>query len=162
MNCGAAHASGDYLLFQHADTIIPQAGLNSIQKVLSNETILAGSFYIQFDNSHWIYNLLSKLSKINHRLTTYGDQGLFIRKKDFVALGGYPEIAICEDLEIQCSIRKLGQFKKVMIPVITSSRRFQQNGPLRQLGRNLWIISNCLWSKNYQKLKRWYPNSLDL
>ncbi len=132
MNEGAREARGGILLFLHADTILPERALRKIGEALADSCVAAGSFCLKFDQPGGFFRILSSFSRINHPFFTYGDQGLFLRASTFRKIGGFREIPVMEDAEIQGRLRKAGKFIKLAPPVITSSRRYLQNGPLRQ------------------------------
>jgi rSAM/selenodomain-associated transferase 2 len=132
MNDGARQAQGEFLLFLHADTALPANALLKIEEALADSSVAAGCFSLEFDHPGRFFRILSIFSRINHPFFTYGDQGLFLRANTFREIGGFKEIPVMEDVEIQERLRKIGTFVKLKEPVFTSARRYQQNGPLRQ------------------------------
>jgi rSAM/selenodomain-associated transferase 2 len=131
MNAGAAHASGDWLLFLHADTWLPAGALQAIANL--DIDIGAGGFRQQFSRPHWFLALVSRLHnwRCSRTRVIYGDQALFIRRDLFMQIGGFPDRAELEDVLI--SERILAFTRPVLMPqtVITSSRKFEQRGPYR-------------------------------
>jgi rSAM/selenodomain-associated transferase 2 len=140
MNRGAEAAQGDILLFLHADTYLPRGGLSMIESLMGDEGVVAGSFSLSFDYPSPFLRLLSLLSRINHILFTYGDQGLFLSRDLFEGIGGFLEIPIMEDVEIQKRLRSLGRFVKIRQPVVTSARRFLSRGIIRQQILNTILV----------------------
>lgn len=138
MNNGAAAADSEILFFLHADSQVCPQAIDSIPGVL-NENI-AGSCYLKFDSDNIILNFYSLMSKANINLFTYGDQGLFLMKDTFNKLGGFPEIPIMEDYEMTLRLRKNGNFIKLKHPVITSARRFERNGVVKQQIKNILLV----------------------
>ncbi len=132
MNDGARQAQGEVLLFLHADTTLPANALLKIEETLADSSVAAGSFSLEFDHSGRFFKILSIFGRINHPFFTYGDQGLFLRASTFRRIGGFKEIPVMEDVEIQERLRKIGTFIKLKEPVFTSARRYLRNGPLRQ------------------------------
>jgi len=132
MNEGAREARGEILLFLHADTTLPPHALLKIEESLADSSVEAGSFSLEFDHPGGFLRILSSFSRINHPFFTYGDQGLFLRASTFRRIGGFKEIPVMEDVEIQERLRKIGRFIKLREPVVTSARRYLRNGPLRQ------------------------------
>jgi hypothetical protein len=132
MNDGARQARGEVLLFLHADTILPANALLRIEETLADSSVAGGSFSLEFDHSGRFFRILSIFGRINHPFFTYGDQGLFLRACIFWRIGGFKEIPVMEDVEIQARLRKMGRFIKLRDPVRTSARRYLRNGPLRQ------------------------------
>ena len=135
MNAGAARASGDWLLFLHADTWLPAGALQAIANldIDVDVEIGAGGFRQQFSRSHWFLALVSRLHnwRCSRTRVIYGDQALFIRRDLFMQIGGFPDRAELEDVLI--SERILAFTRPVLMPqtVITSSRKFEQRGPYR-------------------------------
>jgi rSAM/selenodomain-associated transferase 2 len=160
MNRGAEVAKGDLLLFLHADTCLPPGGLDRIETMVAQEEILAGSFSLSFDEPDLLLKLYALFSQINHLLFTYGDQGLFITRHIFERVGGFQEIPIMEDVEIQKRLRKMGHFVKIRLPVVTSARRFLTHGIIKQQILNIGLV--FLYHTGFSPvwLKRFYKYNL--
>jgi cellulose synthase/poly-beta-1,6-N-acetylglucosamine synthase-like glycosyltransferase len=140
MNAGALAARGEALLFLHADTRLPPDGLSLIQQALAQPGVAAGSFYLRFDHDHLFLRLYSLCSRINHPLFTYGDQGLFLPAEVFWQVGGFPAWSIMEDVEMLRRLQRTGRIVKIQRPVITSARRYLQNGVIRQQTLNTALV----------------------
>ena len=140
MNRGAEAAEGDLLLFLHADTCLPPGGLSRIETLMAQEGIVAGSFSLSFEEPDALLKLYALFSRINHPLFTYGDQGLFMSRRIYELIGGFQEIPIMEDVEIQKRLRKMGRFVKVRQPVVTSARRFLTYGIIKQQVLNMGLV----------------------
>ena len=155
MNRGARAARGDLLLFLHADTLLPPEGLETILLIMGQGDAVGGSFSLSFDYPDRFLSLYARFSRINHSLFTYGDQGLFIARHAFDHIGGFSEIPLMEDVEIQKRLRKLGRFVKSNHAVITSARRFRANGVVRQQLLNTCLVLfyhvgvSPVWLKRY-------------
>jgi rSAM/selenodomain-associated transferase 2 len=158
MNKGAQHAKGNILLFLHADSFLPENGLLQIEELMKDPTILGGSFYLKFDQSHPVLKIYSLFSRINHSLFTYGDQALFCRTSVFQAIGGYKDIPLMEDVEIQFRMRKIGEFVKLSNAVTTSARRFKENGLIRQMLVDIALLVMYKLGASPYWLKRFYPD----
>ncbi|MEL6862942.1 MAG: TIGR04283 family arsenosugar biosynthesis glycosyltransferase [Bacteroidota bacterium] len=158
MNAAAKSASGDYLFFLHADTRAPNNSLYLIHQVLKQEEVIAGSFYLRFDQLHWTYRLLSQVTRLNVPWMTYGDQGLFMRRSSFEAIGGFSDLPLMEDLEIQHRLRRQGHFVKLAVPVQTSARRFEKNGLIQQLVLDFCLMLGYYMGISPKRLKHWYPD----
>jgi len=132
MNAGAAVATGDTLLFLHADTLLPDGYVQGIEKSLDDDNI-AGAFRLRIDGRgvglravEWGANLRSKLLQL-----PYGDQALFMRSKTFFELGGYRKLPIMDDFELVQRLRRIGKVTLSNDAVCTSSRRWKKTGILR-------------------------------
>ncbi len=158
MNEGAKFASGDILFFLHADCKLQADSLSEIIKVLEDKTVIAGSFVMELRPKGPFYRIYNAFTTINSIFFTYGDAGLFMRKVTFKYINGFKEIPIMEDIEIQQRLRKIGRFNKIKIPIITSSRRFKENGSLKQILIDIYIILTWHLGWNAGKLKTLYPD----
>lgn len=158
MNEGARHAKGEILLFLHADTLLLPNAIEKVENVMNQKNIIGGSFFLKFDADNIPFRIYSFFSKINHLLFTYGDQGIFIRKKVFEAINGYKDMVLMEDVEIQQRLRKRGRFIKLHQPVITSSRRFVRRGIIMQQLQNVILVLLYLLGTPPSFLKKHYLN----
>jgi hypothetical protein len=117
---------------------------------------LAGSFSLRFDYQSPFLRLYARLSRINHILFTYGDQGLFMAQRTFEQVGGFSEIPLMEDVDIQKKLRKIGRFVKIGHPVVTSARRFVSSGIIRQQLINIGLVLLYHAGVSPSRLKRYY------
>jgi hypothetical protein len=102
MNAGAREARGEILLFLHADTSLPNGALETIQKALADPQIVGGRFEVELDSSRPIFQTIAYFINILRSrpdLIATGDQAVFVRRKTFSAMDGYPEIPLMEDVE---------------------------------------------------------------
>lgn len=156
MNKGAEVANGDMLLFLHSDTYLPPNGLSLVQACLEKEGFIGGAFCLRFDYPSRFLKLYAHFSRINHIFFTYGDQGLFMAKDTFDDIGGFPNIPIMEDVEIQKRLRSMGRFVKIQDPVVTSARRFLNFGIIKQEIFNISIVLLYHLGVSPFKLAPWY------
>ncbi len=142
MNRGAENASGDILLFLHADTLLPPGAFHEMRIILAGTRFTAGAFSLGFDNRSFPFRLIERMAQIRNRITRipYGDQAYFIRKKDFDGMGGFSPVPLMEDFEFMRRIKRAG--KKIHISplkVTTSARKWETEGILYTTMRN-WIL----------------------
>jgi rSAM/selenodomain-associated transferase 2 len=156
MNHGAALASGDAFLFLHADTRLPPHGLERIRAALTRPDIEAGIFRLSFDAQSPLLRFYSWCTRWPWIRLAFGDRGLFVRREAFAAVGGFPEWPLFEDLELAARLHARGTFRFLSQAVTTSARRFQQQGPLRQQFRNLYLWLHYLRGTNPERLADWY------
>lgn len=143
MNAGATVASGEWLLFLHADTSLPENALASLDARTDDLTVQAGCFRHRFSGQHWGLRFISWLHNRRFGVTNviYGDQAMFVRRSLFHMLGGFPEDAEMEDIAF-CE-RMLRTIRPVMLEdsVITDSRKFEQMGVWRSFLRLVVILT---------------------
>jgi rSAM/selenodomain-associated transferase 2 len=156
MNEGAKIARGGIFLFLHADTCLSDDAFRMIREALSDSSVSGGSFSLCFDHPNRFLWVLSMLSRINYPFATYGDQGLFLRSSTFGRIGGFNVIPIMEDVDIQNRLRGLGKFFKIKEPVVTSARRYLQNGIFRQQILNTFLVILYHLGVSPHMLKRYY------
>lgn len=133
MNRGAAEATGDILLFLHADSILPDDAFLAIERACASPGVVGGAFRVCFNCSQLAYRLVAFFTNLRSRWSGIftGDQAYFVRAECFRAIGGFADIALMEDIEIVTRLRAIGRL--VLLPhyVTTSARRHMQNGLAR-------------------------------
>jgi rSAM/selenodomain-associated transferase 2 len=128
-NDGARAAGGDVLLFLHADTQLPADARGWIERALAEADVVAGAFRVRTvaDAGHrnWLGPFL-RIADIRSHLTRlpYGDQALFVRRSAFVAVGGFPDEPLMEDVGLVRRLRRVGRIVTVPAYVRASGRRF--------------------------------------
>ncbi len=132
MNAGAAIATGEFLLFLHADTRLPDGYRSEIQRVLGT-SVACGAFPLRIDARGLTLRMIESGVAFRSRLLQmpYGDQALFFRATDFYNHGGFKPMMIMEDYELIARMRKIGRIGMANKPVTTSARRWLQKGILR-------------------------------
>ncbi|MBD3641709.1 MAG: TIGR04283 family arsenosugar biosynthesis glycosyltransferase [Marinobacter sp.] len=134
MNAGAAVARGNVLLFLHADTRLPESALAGLEQ-FSRSRFGWGRFDVALSARRPIFRVIAWFMNRRSRLTGIctGDQGMFIRRDVFEALGGFREIPLMEDVEFSRRLRLVSRPWCITDPVVTDSRRWEQNGPWRTI-----------------------------
>ncbi|GEO02476.1 glycosyl hydrolase [Adhaeribacter aerolatus] len=128
MNYGAALATQHILYFLHADTI-PPPGFTQEIVALFNQGTSAGCFRLAFDYPHWFLKANCWFTRFNLNAFRFGDQSLFLAKDKFLAVGGFCEKhLVLEDQHIIKQLSQIGSFKVIKRPVITSARKYLENG----------------------------------
>jgi rSAM/selenodomain-associated transferase 2 len=129
MNVGAAIASGEILLFLHADTCLPSC-FDVLVRATLGMAVVAGAFRLKIAGKAWGLRLVEWGVGVRSRFfqLPYGDQAIFVTKKVFEQIGGFPELPIMEDFELIRRLRGIGHIQIVSTPVLTSARRWLQKG----------------------------------
>ena len=160
MNLGARASDGEILLFLHADTLLPEQGLQRIAASLEDPGVAGGRFRLELQEAGWRFRLISRASTWRSRFLgiTYGDQGIFCRRNVFEAVGGFPDLEIFEDSEFCRLLQKEGRFILIDAPVRSSARRWRRSGVCFTV---LWMwILRVLFelSVSDRRLSQWYRN----
>lgn len=135
MNRGARLASGEIYIFLHADTFLPEDAFAAIEHACASRQVVGGAFRLSFDSKKLAYKMVAfstNLRSLWQGIFT-GDQAYFVRADSFKAIGGFPEIALMEDLEIITRLRQIGRVILLPCYVTTSARRHQRIGLVRSI-----------------------------
>ncbi|QPK61977.1 TIGR04283 family arsenosugar biosynthesis glycosyltransferase [Methylomonas sp. LL1] len=134
MNVGAMAAQARVLLFLHADTRLPDEAVRRILRAVA-DGYQWGRFDVEFDDPRPVFKLIAFMMNWRSRLTgiATGDQALFVTRSAFQAVGGFPEIALMEDIAISRRLKKLGKPCCPRDKVITSARRWRKHGILNTI-----------------------------
>jgi rSAM/selenodomain-associated transferase 2 len=135
MNAGAQVALGDILLFLHADTRLPVDADRLIYEGLHANGREWGRFNIRLSSPAWGLRVIAFMMNWRSRLTgiATGDQGIFVQRALFEAVGGYPDIPLMEDIVLSRNLRRHGRPLCLRAMVTTSSRRWERNGVVRTM-----------------------------
>ncbi|HMV46616.1 MAG TPA: TIGR04283 family arsenosugar biosynthesis glycosyltransferase [Blastocatellia bacterium] len=160
MNAAAKPATGEVLLFLHADTRLPENAAALIEAALEDARVCGGNFSLRFDGATrearlltWLYPLL-RLGGM-----CYGDSAIFVRRQMFEQLGGYRDYPIFEDCDLYRRLKRAGRFVRLKACATTSSRRFEGRfvrtfvlWSLMQVG--YWLGANPSWlNRMYKPLR---------
>ncbi len=161
MNFGARRASGDVLLFLHADTRLPESALDDIDAALSDPRYLGGRFDVELPGAHWMFKMIAALINYRSRATKIGtgDQALFVRRDIFDLIGGYPDIPLMEDIVFYRALKGMGNIACLRSRVVTSARRWERDGVWRTILR-MWMVKLCYFAGvSPSRLKQFYADT---
>lgn len=160
-NSGAAIATGEILLFLHADTLLPTAFAQMIRTCLSQERTVAGAFKLAIDLPGPGITFITAMANARAKFLQlpYGDQGLFLTRKNFDKIGGFPQITIMEDFALVRKLRSLGRIRILPAAVLTSGRRWQKTGYFRTTLINQALVLGYLLGRSPTSLASWYRRS---
>jgi len=159
MNQGAAHATGDVLLFLHADCSLEAGALIEAERRLRAPGVIAGCYRMTVAARGLLYRAIDVCATARVRLTglIYGDQGLFLRRADFLRLGGFPPLRLMEDLFFSRQLRRQGRLVVLPQRIFVSPRRWQQVGLVRQTLRNWGLTALAAGGVPPDRLAAFYP-----
>lgn len=135
MNAGAAAATGDVLLFLHADTQLPRDADRLILEGLAHTRRRWGRFDVHIRGTHPALPVVAGAMNLRSRLSgiATGDQAIFVERDVFAAMGGYPPIALMEDIALSARLKAAGPPLCIRSRVSTSGRRWEKYGVLRTI-----------------------------
>lgn len=147
MNAGAGQARGEWLLFLHADTVLPAGAIQRLNRMEADISIQAGGFRHRFSGDDWRLKLISFLDNVRcvRSRIIYGDQALFVRRRLFEQLGGFPNQPILEDVAFCERLITVTTPLLLSPPVITDARKFVKMGVWTSFLRVLAIIVHVEW-----------------
>jgi rSAM/selenodomain-associated transferase 2 len=146
LDAGARAATGDVLLFLHADTTVPPGARAAILEALADPAIIAGNFYLRFTPDSFAARLFTRANDLRRRWLRiyYGDSGLFVRRATYEATGGFRDLPILEDYELVRRVERLGRTAYLRDVIIEASARRFQAAPVRTLA--VWTCIQLLYS----------------
>ena len=157
MNAGAALASGEVLLFLHADTSLPADFQVHVWQALRGGNS-AGAFQLRIGASGWLLRLVECAANLRSRWLQlpYGDQAIFVNASNFFSLGGFQNWPLMEDFDFCRRLKKVGRMTIAPVSVTTSARRWQRLGVLRTTLTNLACVIAFRFGVSPLTLAGWY------
>lgn len=161
MNVGAAAATGEVLLFLHADTLLPITASEDILNAMADRQIVGGRFDARLiPDQGWLW-VVGRMMSWRSRLTglATGDQAIFVRRTVFEQIGGFPDIPIMEDLAFSRRLKQAGRIAALRNCVMTSGRRWERHGALRTI-LLMWLLRLLFFlGVNPIRLQRLYDDA---
>ncbi len=143
---GARLATGDILLFLHADTLLPLDADQLIKDVLSDRQRVWGRFDCRLAGTHPMLRIIGFMMNLRSRMTgiATGDQAIFMLRSAYLETGGFPELPLMEDIWISSRLKRQSAPACINAPVVTSGRRWEKKGILRTI-LLMWFL-RCAFS----------------
>jgi rSAM/selenodomain-associated transferase 2 len=159
MNLGAAQATGNVLLFLHADCALEKGALGEAERLLGRPGVVAGCFTMTVRAHGWLYRCIDTCATARVRLTglVYGDQGLFLQRESFKRQGGFPSLSFMEDLFFSQQLRRRGRIDVSPRRIFVSPRRWQRSGLVRQSLWNWLLTGLAAGGIHPDRLAPFYP-----
>lgn len=164
MNAGARAATGDVLLFLHADTRLPADAASAVAAALRDPAVVGGRFDVRLESPRPLLRVVEALMNLRSRLTgiSTGDQAIFVRRDVFAAMGGYAPIPLMEDVEFTRRLKRRGRLAALRLQVATSARKWEREGILRTI-LLMWALRFLYWTGvSPARLHRWYYPELSV
>ena len=161
MNTGAATASGDVLLFLHADTLLPPTAADDITSALTDPRVAGGHFDARITPDRGLLWLVGRMMSWRARLTgiATGDQAIFVRRTVFEQLGGFPDISLMEDIAFSRLLKRAGRVTALRSCVVTSGRRWERHGVARTILLMWWLRLLFFLGMSPDRLNKWYADA---
>lgn len=143
MNAGASIVNSPYLCFLHADTLLP-ADVTLHLKKFRESGRSWGRFDVRLSGNKPIFHVIATMMNIRSRLTgiATGDHALFMSRRVFAQVNGFPTIPLMEDVAISKQLKRFGRPFCISSPVLTSSRRWEKKG--------VWKTMFLMWKLRWQ------------
>lgn len=155
MNEGARLASGDVLLFLHADTVLPAGYAERVAHALADPAAVLGAFDFLAHGS-WRSSLVTFFANLRWRVMRfpYGDQAIFVRADTFRRVGGFPDLPVMEDWEFVRRAKRLGRVAVVPVPAPTSGRSWEEHGFTKAAAVNGAVVAGYVAGVDPARLAR--------
>jgi rSAM/selenodomain-associated transferase 2 len=158
LHAGAKASTHKYLVFLHADTLMPLTATNSIISALENQSIDWGRFNVAFTNKKLIFKFIAWFMNKRSCMTgiVTGDQTLFINRRTYFDCGGFKNIPIMEDIEFSKRLKKHSPPICLKQTVITSSRKWEKQGITRTIILMWMLRAKYFFGVSADKLSKQY------
>jgi len=156
---GALKAQGEILLFLHADTRLPPNYHEEIWRTLALPGVVFGAFRLRITGDHPWLGLVSHMANLRSRALRlpYGDQALFMARRDYLKAGGFRSLPLMEDVDLVKRLKRTGGFRLARGRVMTSGRRWKREGTFYGTLRNWLLLVRFLAGTSPEALVKSYP-----
>lgn len=159
LNAGARAATGDVLLFLHADCWLEPQASRQIEAALRNEGVIGGAFRQRIDHDRRVFRWLEwgNATRVRWRRMPYGDQGIFVRRSALESVGGFAEVRLMEDVLLMREFRRRGwRIELLPGPIHVDPRRWLKHGVVRQTLRNWTLLTGLRLGISPDRLAQFY------
>lgn len=158
MDRGAELATGQVLLFLHADTELPNGWREAIEKTLEDREVVAGAFRLSFGSTGLWFRVVEFAARRRARYLglIFGDQAIFVRREVFNDIGGFRGLPLMEDVDCVKRLRRVGKVALLEKSVITSPRRWTTGGPIKNTLKNWFFLLLYKAGFSPARLYDWY------
>jgi rSAM/selenodomain-associated transferase 2/rSAM/selenodomain-associated transferase 1 len=157
LNQGASVATGEVLWFVHADSTVPPDADHGILSALDGSKVW-GRFAVQLSGRNPVFRIIERMMNLRSCVSgiVTGDQGLFVLRGTFEQAGGFPDIALMEDVRLSRRLKRYSRPACVRARLLTSSRRWEQNGLIRTVLLMWWLRFAHFVGVSPSRLAQWY------
>ena len=158
LDAGWRATEAEVVLFLHADTRLPRGFATAVERALRDPSVAGGAFRLSFDESSWGLRIVEWGAHLRAaRLgLPYGDQALFARRTVLEAAGGVRQVPLLEDLDLARAIAARGRLVLLPESVVTSARRYRNDGTFRTWARNALALLGWRLGVDRGRLAEWY------
>lgn len=159
LNAGVRAATGDVLLFLHADCWLEPQASGQIEAALRDESVIGGAFQQRIDHDRRLFRWLEwgNATRVRWRRMPYGDQGIFVRRSAFESVGGFAVVRLMEDVLLMREFRCRGwRIELLSGPIHVDPRRWLKHGVIRQTLRNWTLLAGLTLGVSPDRLAEFY------
>jgi rSAM/selenodomain-associated transferase 2 len=158
LDAGARAATGEWLVFLHADTRLESGWCDALRAVPDDAA--GGAFRFAIDSAGPSYRAIEAAVALRCRALglPYGDQALFARREAYARAGGFPPLPLMEDVAFVSRLRRAGPVALLRARAFTSPRRWERGGLVRTTARNAWLLAQYGMGRPPERLARRYGN----
>jgi rSAM/selenodomain-associated transferase 2 len=161
MNAGAAEVRGDVLLFLHADNRLPDSADSLVAQALASSARVWGRFDVAIEGTHPMLPVIARFMNARSRLTgiATGDQAMFVQRDSFVRAGGFPPLALMEDVALSARLKRQSRPACLRARTTTSGRRWESKGVFRTVFLMWRLRLSFFLGASPQRLARIYEGA---
>lgn len=159
LNAGASAASGEVLIFLHADTFLPENTSELIQQFISNEQNQIARFKLGFDFNNKFLDFYTQFSKYDSQFTRFGDSATIVRREFFKKLNGFDNRGTFEDVDFFKRASKISKIVLLNSSVKSSARKFIKDGAVWSQFFNIFLFIGNIFNVNQKILSKMYNKS---